>query len=318
MWVFLVSVMSERPHRPAGSRPPRKGSLPPRRPGPPELGSPRYRGDEEQKICGFHACLGVFERRPDDIIKVYLTDDRTRHVSAMLKWCAANRRAYNVVPAENLERLSGSSHHEGMMILARKPAGLDDDALLSGVRDQSLTGPFLYLDGLQNPHNLGALLRTAAHFGVSAILGAAGDLPEVSAATSRVAEGGAEHVAVIGLHTPEQTLAALQEFGFVVLATSSHQGRPIYKESLTLKTVFVLGGEQNGVSGSLLQTADRCLLIPGTERVESLNVSVAGAVLLSELYRQVKFTAAPQKPSSPGIRRPKGKHPQVPKRPELE
>ena len=97
-----------------------------------------------------------FERRPDDIIKVYLTDDRTRHVSAMLKWCAANRRAYNVVPVENLERLSGSSHHEGIMILARKPTGLDDSDLLRGVRDQSLTGPFLYLDGLQNPHNLGA------------------------------------------------------------------------------------------------------------------------------------------------------------------
>jgi len=303
--------MSERPHRPSGSRPPnqrRKG--PPtsaHRSSPPELGSPRYRGEDEQKICGFHACLGVFERRPDDIIKVYLTDDRTRHVSAMLKWCAANRRAYNVVLAENLERLSGSSHHEGIMILARKPTGLDDSALLRGVRDQSLTGPFLYLDGLQNPHNLGALLRTAAHFGVSAILGSAGDLPEVSAATSRVAEGGAEHVAVIGLHHPVETLAALQECGFVVLATSSHQGRPIYKETLTAKTVFVLGGEQNGVTGDLLQAADRCLLIPGTSLVESLNVSVAGAVLLSELYRQVNFGVAlrrPANPRGPGPQRP--------------
>lgn len=295
--------MSERPQRPTGSRPPkppRKG--PPtsaRRSGPPEWGSPRYRGEDEQKICGFHACLGVFERRPDDIIKVYLTDDRTRHVSAMLKWCAANRRAYNVVLAENLERLSGSSHHEGIMILARKPTALDDSTLLRGVRDQSLTGPFLYLDGLQNPHNLGALLRTAAHFGVSAILGLAGDLPEVSAATSRVAEGGAEHVAVIGLQHPMETLAALQECGFVVLATSSHQGRPIYKETLTAKTVFVLGGEQNGVTGDLLQTADRCLLIPGTSLVESLNVSVAGAVLLSELYRQVNFGVAPQRSGPP-------------------
>ena len=310
----VVVVMSERPRRPAGSRPPNRKGPAPRRSGPPELGSPKFRGDEEQKICGFHACLGVFERRPDDIIKVYLTEDRTRHVSAMLKWCAANRRAYNVVPSENLERLSGSNHHEGIMLLTRKPVGLDDAALLRGVRDESLTGPFLYLDGLQNPHNLGALLRTAAHFGVSAILGAAGDLPDVSAATSRVAEGGAEHVAVIGLHTPEETLGALQASGFVVLATSSHQGRPIYKETLTPKTVFVLGGEQNGVSGSLLQGADRCLLIPGTERVESLNVTVAGAVLLSELYRQVHFGAAPP-PSRPGRQRPKPAKPKGPKQP---
>lgn len=304
----VVVVMSDRPRRPSGSRPPnsnRQGPPAARRSGTSESGAPLFRGNDEQKICGFHACQGVFEKRPDDIIRVYLTEDRTRHVSAMLKWCAAHRRAYNVVAAENLERLSGSSHHEGIMILARKPQGLDDSALLRGVRDQSLTGPFLYLDGLQNPHNLGALLRTAAHFGVSAILGAAGDLPEVSAATARVAEGGAEHVAVIGLHSPEETLAALQECGFVVLATSSHQGRPIYKETLTARTVFVLGGEQNGVSGDLLQAADRCLLIPGTDLVESLNVSVAGAVLLSELYRQVAY-AAPTKPTAhrPGKRQP--------------
>ena len=307
--------MPDRSRRTPGSRPPnsnRNGPPPARRTGPTESGSPQFRGDEEQKICGFHACQGVFDQRPDDIIRVYLTEDRTRHVSAMLKWCAAHRRAYNVVAVENLERLSGSSHHEGIMILARKPQGLDDSALLRGVREHSLTGPFLYLDGLQNPHNLGALLRTAAHFGVSAILGSAGDLPEVSAATARVAEGGAEHVAVIGLHSPAKTLSALQASGFVVLATSSHQGRPIYKETLTARTVFVLGGEQNGVSGELLQTADRCLLIPGTNLVESLNVSVAGAVLLSELYRQISF-AVPSNPKRPTSHRPAKGKPQPPK-----
>ncbi len=309
--------MSDRSRRVPDSRPPnsnRKGPSAARQSRASASGSPRFRGEDEQKICGFHACQGVFERRPDDIIRIYLTDDRTRHVSAMLKWCAAHRRAYNVVAAENLERLSGSSHHEGIMILARKPHGLDDSALLRGVKDQSLTGPFLYLDGLQNPHNLGALLRTAAHFGLSAILGAASDLPEVSAATARVAEGGAEHVPVIGLHSPMETLAAMQACGFVILATSSHQGRPIYKETLTSRTVFVLGGEQCGVSGELLKAADRCLLIPGTDLVESLNVSVAGAVLLSELYRQVAFAASPP-PNRSTSRRPARGKPQTPKPP---
>ena len=74
----------------------------------------------------------------------------------------------------------------------------------------------------------------------------------------------------------------------------------------------MLGGEQNGVSGDLLQLADRCLLIPGTDLVESLNVSVAGAVLLSELYRQVAF-ATPPKPSRPPSQRPAKGKPQPPK-----
>jgi TrmH RNA methyltransferase len=270
---------------------------------------PRYRADDEQKICGFHACMGVFQRRPDDIIKVYLTEDRTRHVSDLLRWCAQNRRAYNVVGEENLERLSGSSHHEGIMLLTRRAAPLGDSAFLDLVRAGAISGPLLYLDGVQNPHNLGALLRTAAHFGAAAILGASNDLPDVSAATARVAEGGAEHVAVVGLRYPERALPTLKELGYTILATSSHQGRSVFQEKLTAKTIFVLGGEQKGVSPDLLAEADRCLLIPGTGQVESLNVSVAGAVLLSELYRQMN---APVPPASPG--RPPKKKPPGPKR----
>ena len=273
---------------------------------------PRHRSDDEQKICGFHACLGVFQRRPDDIIKVYLTEDRTRHVSDLLRWCAQNRRAYNVVGEENLERLSGSSHHEGLMLLTRRAAPLSDAAFLDQVRSGAITGPLLYLDGVQNPHNLGALLRTAAHFGAAAILGASNDLPDVSAATARVAEGGAEHVAVVGLRYPEKTLPALKELGYTILATSSHQGRSVYQEKLTPKTIFVLGGEQKGVSPDLLAEADRCLLIPGTGLVESLNVSVAGAVLLSELHRQL-LSPPPTVPA--GRQSPKAKPNRPPRKP---
>lgn len=269
----------------------------------------RQRTAAEHKVCGFHACLGIFERRPEDIIRVYLTDDRTRHVSELLKWCAAHRRAYNIVEASNLERLTGSSHHEGIMILARKPVALDDAGLLLAIREQTLRGPFLYLDGLQNPHNLGALLRTSAHFGVSAILGQAGDLPDVSSASARVAEGGAEHVAVLGLQDPQEVLSRMKEAGFVILATSSHQGQSLYQEQLSSRTVFVLGGEQSGVSIELLRIADRCLQIPGTSLVESLNVSVAGAVLLSECYRQQSISpghrSTVKEPASPSLSRPR-------------
>ena len=88
-------------------------------------------------------------------------------------------------------------------------------------------------------------------------------------------------------------------------------------EVLTPKTIFVLGGEHSGVSGDMIQIADRCLLIPGTGHVESLNVSVAGAVLLSELYRQVNSTAPSEKPSKSsgaGSRRPDHSNPRKPTR----
>ncbi len=234
--------------------------------------------------------MGLFEKRPGDIIRVYLTEDRSRRVPELLRWCAQNRRAYNVILADNLERLSGSSHHEGIMLLARREVVWSDQSFLEALQSGTLTGPLLYLDGVQNPHNLGALLRTAAHFGVAAILGQAGNLPEVSAASARVAEGGAEFVPVIALNSPEETLAALQTTGYTILATSSHQGRTIYEEQLGPKTLFILGGELKGVSEELLEGADRCIQITGSGRVESLNVSVAGAVLLSEWWRKRTLT----------------------------
>ncbi|RLS53531.1 MAG: tRNA/rRNA methyltransferase [Planctomycetota bacterium] len=261
-----------------------------RRPVPAAL---RQQQADERKVCGLHACLQLFERRPEDIIRVYLTEDRSRNVPELLRWCAQNRRAYNVVAADNLERLSGSNHHEGIMLLARRGASWSESDFLQALQANQLTGPLLYLDGVQNPHNVGALLRTAAHFGVAAILGEAGHLPEISAATARVAEGGAEHVPVVSLEAAGQTLMTLRQSGYTLLATSSHQGRTIYEEPLSPKTVFILGGELKGVSSDLLQGADRCVQIPGTGHVESLNVSVAGAILLSEWRRQTTSKPRP-------------------------
>jgi TrmH RNA methyltransferase len=205
----------------------------------------------------------------------------------LLKWCAANKRAYHVVETAELDRVASSLHHEGACVLvkAREPLGLD--ALLSEMKRSTTKQVILALDGVANPNNLGALTRSAAHFGARAILYRPTD-PEAgfSSALARVAEGGLEHVELLPMPNLAPALAKLRERGFVIAATSGRAASSLFETVLPERLLLLLGAEDRGVSKELERLAALRLQIPGTGHVESLNVSAAGAVFLAEFRRQ--------------------------------
>lgn len=198
---------------------------------------------------------------------------------------AKEKKGYQIVADDSLERLTKSIHHEGVAILARQIRRWDLAALLAHAAPAT---PLLYLDGVQNPHNLGSILRTAAHFGAAAVIGKVGDLPPLSAAAVRVAEGAAEHVPVCDLSDPARDLARLKKDGYQVVVTSSRRGESLFATPLGPRVVLVLGSEGEGVSRSIEALADRRVMIPGTGAVESLNVSVACGIVLAEAWRAKK------------------------------
>lgn len=274
--------------RPHGQ--PRRPSAPARGPARP-AGSPRgqrHRRGSEETFYGVRACEALFEARPGDIVRVYVTARRKPTFAALLAFCARERKGFQIVADENLARLTGSIHHEGIAILAKSVPVRDLAWLLGGLESGRILGPLVYLDGVQNPHNVGSMLRTAAHFGVTAVIGAAEEMPGVSAATARVAEGAAEHVPLVTLAVPAADLARIGKLGFDVVATSSHGGEPVWAAAIAdaRKVVLVLGSEGEGVSRGIARVCDRTVQIPGTGIVESLNVSVACGVLLAELRRR--------------------------------
>ncbi len=235
---------------------------------------------------GLRACEAIFARRPQAIVRVYLTDARRRQFAKLTEWCVRERKGFQIVADENLERLTKSIHHEGVAILAAAVPRWTLDDLLARVATAAAPGPLVYLDGVQNPHNLGSILRTAAHFGATAIVGRAGELPPLSPAAVRVAEGAAEHVPVCDLADPVADLKRLAKAGFRIVATSSHRGKPLADADIGGKTVIVLGSEGEGVTRAIEAAAAECVQIPGTGAVESLNVGVACGVALAEAWRQ--------------------------------
>jgi len=249
---------------------------------------PTVRGHraEEMRIYGLNAVRAVHARRPQAIRKLYLAEARIPHLQPLLRWCVANRVGYRVVVAEDdLQKLAASGHHEGVVAeVARK----EPVPLSTWLRDLP-GGPqcALWLDGVGNPHNLGAILRSAAHFGVAALLLPKHSTLALSGAAARVAEGGAEAVPLVRLGREDNSIAQLRGAGFALAATVVRGGGDLFTAALPQRLVYVLGAEGEGMSKELAAACDLRLSIPGSGAVESLNVAAATAVMLAQWRRSI-------------------------------
>ena len=243
---------------------------------------------DEQRLYGINAVRAAFARRPQALRKLYLAEARIPQLQPLLKWCVANRIGYRVVADEDLRKLAASSHHEGVVadILREEP-----QALTTWLRELG-DGPqcLLWLDGVGNPHNLGAILRSAAHFGIAAILLPKHSTLALSGAAARVAEGGAEAVPFVRMGRDDNAIAQLHGAGFKLAATVVRGGQDLFATQLPQRLVYVMGAEGEGMNQGLAAACDLRLSIPGTGAVESLNVSAATAVLLAEWCRAVAFS----------------------------
>lgn len=230
-------------------------------------------------ICGVNAVAAVFARRPDDALRLFYLAGR-RDVAG--PWCAtlaAARRPYRLLPPEELAKVAGTPHHGGVAVVA-KPRAL---AMLDLQAPPRL--PFLLvLDGVGNPHNLGAIARSAAFFGVRGLL--LHDIPGAalpSDAAYRTAEGGLEYLSLWRTRDLAGALTALTPHYRSVAAALEGEAVPPGAVPRDRPLALVLGAEERGLSPSVAAACRRAVRIPGAGQVQSLNVAQAAAVLLHAL-----------------------------------
>jgi len=188
-----------------------------------------------------------------------------------------------------LQQMSGEARHQGIIAEIRRSTVLDEAGLRSMIEDKlSAEGVplLLLLDGVQDPHNLGACMRTADAAGVDAIIvprhGAAGLSPTVS----KVAAGAAEHLPFAPVANPGRVLDWLGDYGVTRVATGDQAAKSLYEADLTGPVVFVMGQEHKGVSKGVARRCDLLISLPMLGEVSSLNVSVATGICLYEARRQ--------------------------------
>ncbi len=240
----------------------------------------------EARLYGLNACRAAFARRPEALRKVYLVEARLPALKQVLAWCVQHRIGYRVVEEADLDKLTASRHHEGVCFDFQREEAQTLDAFLERAAAAPAPSLLLWLDGVGNPHNLGALLRSAAHFGVQAAIVPEGAGLDVSGAAARVAEGAAEVVPLVRAGSATSALEALRVAGYRIAATVPRDGVSLYAAELPSRLVLVFGAEGEGMSDAMIAAADLRLTIPGSGAIESLNVAASVAVLLGEYWRQ--------------------------------
>ena len=205
---------------------------------------------------------------------------------------AARDRGIEVQEANRarLHQIGGEQRHQGVVAEIRRSTMLDEAGLRSQVESQLGDGGrpllLLLLDGIQDPHNLGACLRTADAAGVDAVIvprhGAAGLGPTVS----KVAAGAAETLPFAAVANMGRVLDWLGEYGVFRLGTSGRGDSTLYECDLTGPLAVVMGREETGMSRGVAARCDRIASLPMAGEVASLNISVAAGVCLYEALRQ--------------------------------
>jgi 23S rRNA (guanosine2251-2'-O)-methyltransferase len=236
---------------------------------------------------GVHAVRLLLERSPGHVRRVWIEGGKTRdRVDDLRRVAESHRIEVSTVDAEALERLSANGRHQG--IVAELVAhSSDPETELELALERASDPPLLLvLDGVQDPHNLGACLRTADAAHATAVIAPRDRASGLTPVVRKVAAGAAESVPFIAVVNLARTLRELKDRGIWLIGTSDQAEQSLYDADLSGPTAIVMGGEAEGLRRLTRDTCDALVSIPMAGVVESLNVSVAAGVALYEAVRQ--------------------------------
>ena len=241
-------------------------------------------------VTGLRAVEQLLSQRATEIRKLY-AEYQTSNPRLETVIRLANERGVEIQSANRarLQQISGEARHQGVVAEIRRSRTLDEAAVRALV-EQHLAADrkllLLVLDGIEDPHNLGACLRTADAAGVAAVIaprhGAAGLSPSVS----KVAAGAAENIPFAAVANIGKVLTWLREYGVSVIGTSDKANQTLYECDLTGSLAFVMGKEHSGLRKHIEERCDHLVSLPMQGTVSSLNVSVATGICLYEAVRQ--------------------------------
>ena len=233
-------------------------------------------------IYGIHTCQNAFAKRPNDILKIYVV--KSKRIFSWLATADAKKIVY--IDEQEFEKiLPKKSVHQGVAIEIEDLKYCDITDLISAPKNSVIA----ILDSVTDPQNLGAIIRSAAAFGISGIV-----VPEKSSckATSsaiKAASGGMEHVSIFIVKNLAQAIEKIQSYGFWVFSFCEEGAKFLHETSLTGKICLVFGAEGTGIHKLVREKSDFIIKIPTSENFKTLNVSASAAIAFYETAKQNNF-----------------------------
>ena len=241
----------------------------------------------DELIFGLHAVLSAIKTHPEYVLELWVDRDRQAvRVRELMDVADRSGVKAQQVAAGVLHKKVGTGHHQGVVARYRPHPPLREDALVERlqVADES---PFvLILDGVTDPHNLGACLRTAEAAGVQAVIAPADRAARITPIVRKVACGAAERIPFVRTKNLARMLGRIKEQGIWLYGMDDRGKTCLYDLKLGGPTALIVGAEGRGLRRLTRERCDSLIYLPMAGRVESLNVSVAAAIALYEVVRQ--------------------------------
>lgn len=242
---------------------------------------------DEATVFGLHAVRTLLQQHPERATLLLLQKGREdARITEVLRLAQTAGLKTEWRDARELDRLAGGDRHQGVCVQMRA-AGVLGEGALDELLDRAAGPPLLLvLDGVQDPHNLGACLRTADAAGATAVIVPRDRAVGLTPTVRKVASGAAEIVPLIQVVNLARTLRWLKERNVWVVGAADHAPKSVYEVELNMPVAVVLGAEGAGLRRLTRENCDALIRIPMLGVVESLNVSVATGVVLFEAVRQ--------------------------------
>ncbi|WP_371193730.1 23S rRNA (guanosine(2251)-2'-O)-methyltransferase RlmB [Glaciecola sp. SC05] len=241
---------------------------------------------QQEWLYGLHSIAAVLENEPERILDIMVAKGRDdERMNDVVKLARRQGIAVQFVQRKTLDDKSNGEQHQGILARA-KPARVLDESDLDKILAQQDTPFLLVLDGVTDPHNLGACLRNADAAGVHAVIVPKDNSASITPVVRKVAVGAAETVPLIQITNLARTLKQLQQAGIWVVGTAGEAEQLIYDCKLIGPMALVMGAEGKGMRRLTRETCDELVKLPMAGMVSSLNVGVATGICLFEIVRQ--------------------------------
>jgi 23S rRNA (guanosine2251-2'-O)-methyltransferase len=235
-------------------------------------------------LCGINAIWEALDNGTRRIDTIWLAKRREgKRLHQIIALATQREIPIETVPAPRLTQLAGTTAHQGIVAFVASTAAPSFDQLTTQIMAQHPIPPLVVLDGVKDPRNLGAIIRSAAAFGVGGVIVPRRRAAGLTGTVAKAAAGGLEHVAVAEVTNISQTLERLKQVGFWVVGADEHADMSCRTFAFPILLTLVLGDEGSGISPLVKRHCDALVSIPGRGRLRSLNVAVAAAVLFYEI-----------------------------------
>lgn len=242
---------------------------------------------KNEYIYGLHSVQALLKSAPQRVLEVFMVQGRNdQRLSKILSSAQSNEISCKIVDRKKLDEMVADENHQGVVAICT-PGETHDEKFLFDLID-SLNEPafLLILDGITDPHNLGACMRTAEAAGVHAVIMPKDKSAGLTPVARKVACGAAEVLPLVPVTNLARTLKKLQEKGIWLFGAAGEAETSVYQANLSGPIGILMGAEGDGLRRLTQETCDHLMNIPMAGTVSSLNVSVATGVCLFEAVRQ--------------------------------